>query len=389
MREELAYALVTPYSLRKSRTGGIIARLVSRTGLDLVAGRIFAPSAELASEYAGMVVTHRNARHQKIQELIRSYVLAHLSPDLAGRRARCLMLLFRGEAAVAKIREVAGNIATERTSGETVRDTYGDYIVDEKGEVRHFEPAILVGQDPEEVRAHLELWARYSDTDGSGLDKVVQFPPRSNVEQTLVLLKPDNFRFPSSRPGGIIDLFSRTGLFIIAFRVLRLSVAQAEEFYRPVLPVLEEILRKPAGARAREILSRELGLDLSAAVEKELGALLGPVQARHNWESIIEYMCGRRPSATRKEDRLTPGPEKCIALVYQGVDAVRKIRSVLGPTDPQKAPPGSIRREFGQTIMINSAHASDSPENAQREMRIVQVWENDFKAEVEKSFSSR
>ena len=46
--------------------------------------------------------------------------------------------------------------------------------------------------------------------------------------------------------------------------------------------------------------------------------------------------------------------------VHEGVEAVRKIRDVLGPTDPSKAPPGSIRREFGQTIMVNAAHASDS-----------------------------
>ena len=41
-----------------------------------------------------------------------------------------------------------------------------------------------------------------------------------------------------------------------------------------------------------------------------------------------------------------PGSEKCIALVYEGHEAVRKIRDVLGPTDPSKAPPGSIRREL-------------------------------------------
>ena len=76
-------------------------------------------------------------------------------------------------------------------------------------------------------------------------------------------------------------------------------------------------------------------------------------------------MSGRRPSATSDDQRHAPGTEKCIALVYQGEDAVRKIREVLGPTDPSKAPPGSIRKEFGQTIMINAAHASDSAENAQ------------------------
>ncbi len=81
-----------------------------------------------------------------------------------------------------------------------------------------------------------------------------------------------------------------------------------------------------------------------------------------------------------------PGTEKCIALVYEGVEAVRKIRDVLGPTDPSKAPPGSIRREFGQTIMVNAAHASDSPENAQREMSIISVGENNFRDVIQQFY---
>ena len=87
------------------------------------------------------------------------------------------------------------------------------------------------------------------------------------------------------------------------------------------------------------------------------------------------------------DQRHEPGSEKCIALVYQGVDAVRKIREVLGPTDPCKAPPGSIRSEFGQTIMVNAAHASDSAENAEREMGIVQIDENNLKPLIENFYA--
>jgi nucleoside diphosphate kinase len=65
---------------------------------------------------------------------------------------------------------------------------------------------------------------------------------------------------------------------------------------------------------------------------------------------------------------------------------VSKIRDVLGPTDPSKAPPGSIRREFGSTIMVNAAHASDSEENARREMGIVKVEENVFRHEIDAFF---
>src|SRR5436189_435812 len=94
-------------------------------------------------------------------------------------------------------------------------------------------------------------------------------------------------------------------------------------------------------------------------------------------------MAGRKQSECPQAERDAPCTEKAIAIVYQCVDALRKIRDVLGPTDPAKAPPGSIRREFGQTIMINAAHASDSPENAKREMAIVQMDENNFKPLIE------
>jgi nucleoside diphosphate kinase len=78
-----------------------------------------------------------------------------------------------------------------------------------------------------------------------------------------------------------------------------------------------------------------------------------------------------------------PGTEKCIALIYEGVEAIAKIRDVLGPTDPSKAPPGSVRREFGSNIMVNAAHASDSVASAQREMKIINVGQNTFRAVVE------
>jgi nucleoside diphosphate kinase len=65
-----------------------------------------------------------------------------------------------------------------------------------------------------------------------------------------------------------------------------------------------------------------------------------------------------------------------MVLVYEGEKAVDKIREVLGPTDPTKAPAGTVRREFGSNVMVNTAHASDSPENAKREMGIIKIDSN-------------
>jgi nucleoside diphosphate kinase len=260
-------------------------------------------------------------------------------------------LVFRGPDGIEKIRGTVGHIVHERTSGETIRDTFGDYITDASGNVTYFEPGVLAAFDAQAVERDLKLWAEFSDRDGGILDQAVQFPKETKVEKTLVLIKPDNFKFPNVRPGGVIEVFSRSGLYIVGFKVHRMSVAQAEKFYGPVLPVLQE---KLGGSKGREA-----------------------------WEDIVQFMAGARPSDTLPENREEPGSEKCIAIVYQGTDAVRKIRDVLGPTDPAKAPPGSIRKEFGQTIMINAAHASDSVENAEREMAIVQVEENNFKPLIE------
>ena len=55
MAKELAFVLINPYTVSKSRTGGVIARYISRTGLDFVAARMFAPSVELARSYAQLI----------------------------------------------------------------------------------------------------------------------------------------------------------------------------------------------------------------------------------------------------------------------------------------------------------------------------------------------
>ncbi len=349
--DELAYAIITPYSMRKSRTGGIIARLISRTGLDLAAARMFVPSAELVKRYAANIVSETEAKHRATQELIREYILKNFSDSKDGHAARVVVLVFRGPNASEKMRQAVGHISHEETRGETIRDTFGDYITDDSGKVTYFEPAVIAAFEPGAVERDLKLWAEFSDTDGGVLDEAIQFADSAKIEKTLVLIKPDNFKFPNMRPGAVLEVFSRTGLYIIGFKVHRMSVAQAEQFYGPVLPVLQE--------------------------------KLGHAKGRDAWEDVVQFMAGARPSDTLPEKRDAPGSEKCIALVYQGENAVSKIREVLGPTDPAKAPPGSIRKEFGQTIMINAAHASDSVENAKREMGIVRPEENNFKALIE------
>ena len=389
-KQELAYVLINPYTVYKSRTGGVISRLFTRTALELVAARMFAPNRELVEKYSEIIVSTKDPQDRQVQDLIRQYILDNYSPDpKTGQRRRVMMLVFRGEDAVRKVRQVVGSFRTNKPAGETIRDTYGDYIVGADGQVKYFEPAVLAAPTPEEAEVKLKLWGKYSESDGGFLEKVVPYPKEMQVEQTLVLLKPDNFRFPSARPGNIVDMLSRTGLYIIAISVHHMTVAEAEEFYGPVRTFLREKLKDISGQRSRLALEKEFGFGLTPATENALGEVMGPLFAEQQFGQIVQFMTGRKPEDCSPAAKVEPGPEKIVAVVYEGPDAVSKIRGVLGPTDPRKAPPGTIRRELGQDIMVNAAHASDSPENAQREMKIIKIHENNLKPLVEEFYNCR
>ena len=70
---------------------------------------------------------------------------------------------------------------------------------------------------------------------------------------------------------------------------------------------------------------------------------------------------------------LTSGPT--VALVWEGREAVAVARTLMGPTDGTKAPPATIRGDFALSIQNNLVHGSDSPENAELE---IKLW---FKSE--------
>lgn len=377
MAKELAFVLINPYTIAKSRTGGVIARYISRTALNFVAARMFAPSAELANAYSTLIRTDPDI-DDPIRSLLADYVAQQFAPDVVtGRRKRVMMLLFEGENAIQLVRDATGPIRPTN-SGETIRDTYGDFIVDEAGEVKYLEPAVFIGPTLRAAGEAIKLWAKYSDEDGGIVDEAGDVPQGEETEKALVILKPDNFRFASARPGLIIDIFSRSGLRIVGAKVHRMSVAEAEEFYGPVRNVLREKLKGMVAERSSRALKEELKIEVSEELKGQLGALLGPVYGDNQFYQIVQFMTGRWGEGILPEEKEKPGTVRCLLLVYAGPNAISRIRQILGPTDPTKAEAGSVRREFGQDIMVNSAHASDSVENAKREMGITKVGEDHF-----------
>jgi nucleoside-diphosphate kinase len=59
-----------------------------------------------------------------------------------------------------------------------------------------------------------------------------------------------------------------------------------------------------------------------------------------------------------------------VAAVFEGEDAIARIRKIMGATDPAKAAPGTIRKDYGLDMQRNSTHASDSPENGETEIAL-------------------
>jgi len=385
MSKELGYVLITPYTLRKSRTGGVLARLLSRTGLDLVAVRMFGPSPELVGRYAELIRSSEEV-WPEIRELLSDYILREFSPSADGQCHRVLMLLFEGDGAVRKLRDAVGGFEDSIESADTIRGTYGDYIKALDGEVTYFEPAVLVGPSTKAVKNVLGLWAEFSEADGGILDHAIRLADEADVQKTLVIIKPDNFTFPSSRPGNIVDLFSRSGLKIIGAKMLRMSLAEALEFYGPVQPVLREKLGGLAVDRACKVLTDEFDFEMPDEVRDALAGSLGPAFGDQQFYSIMKFMTGHWAPDVGDETQ-AEGKVRSMALVYAGENAVEKIRGILGPTDPSKAAPGSVRKEFGTDVMVNAAHASDSPENALREIGIVNVAEDTIARWYEKYFS--
>jgi len=124
---------------------------------------------------------------------------------------------------------------------------------------------------------------------------------------TLAIIKPD--AMASGKAGKVLAHLEAAGFKVRAARMARLTTAQAEAFY---------------------------------AVHRE----------RPFFRPLVTFM--------------TSGP--CLPLALERQDAVPKLREVIGATDPKDAAPGTVRALYAESKERNAIHASDSPENAAREV---------------------
>ncbi len=129
------------------------------------------------------------------------------------------------------------------------------------------------------------------------------------MERTLILVKPDIMN--RHLGGAVIDRLQKSGLHLVALKMLHMDEKLGRQHY-------------------------------AAHVEKSF------------FPDLLKYM--------------TSAP--IIAAVFEGPGAVEVARKTMGATDPAKAGPGTIRRDFGLDIQQNSVHGSDSPETAVVEINL-------------------
>jgi nucleoside diphosphate kinase len=319
--EELAYALVTPYSLHKSRTGGIIARLLWGN-VRLVAARMYAPrpDSRFIEEYCDAIYDpdEREVPLQ-YQRMIIEYVIKNLGkPNLRGVSNRLALLVFRGPNAQKEIAEALGHIRPG-VRGDDVRGTFGDFLMEDPDvldydpdyqdrrrllarygklreaplPVRHnafFEPAALTGTTPRMNEAHLKLFRKYAYSDGGFVLDAVEGAEGAGLETSMVILKPESFKHRNPLPGNLIDFFARTGMFITAMKVIEMDVDRAREFYGLKVPQFRRQLKGMVGERARRTVERARALSEEAIFR--LGADAAAARRPRNALEAVRHMEG-------------------------------------------------------------------------------------------------
>lgn len=129
------------------------------------------------------------------------------------------------------------------------------------------------------------------------------------MERSLVLIKPDAMQ--RGLAGTIISRLEGKGLKLVALKMLHMNRALAERHY---------------------------------AIHSD----------KPFFKDLVDYITST----------------SVVAGVFEGEGAVELIRKVMGATDPTKAEAGTIRKDFGLDVQRNSTHASDSPENAEKEIKL-------------------
>lgn len=173
-------------------------------------------------------------------------------------------------------------------------------------------------------------------------------------ERTLVLLQRDAVE--RKLVGEILKRFEQSGLSIVDMKMVHPDRKMAEKHYRATEEQIVGMGHKTLNAMKEQ------------GKQKDVKRLFGSEDPRKIGESLLEW----------SRDYITKG--KLVALILEGENAVKKVREIVGFTDPIKAEKGTIRGDFADDSIAkanmekrkvkNLIHAADSVESAEKEIKL-------------------
>lgn len=247
-------------ALERSITGAIISmiRFMSEEEkpLTFIGANIYRLTKALAEDFCKTL----EPDDPEIQNAFKQSILNENFDKNKYKIRRIFNLVIEGEDAIKKIRDLVGDI--RKRNGTTILGKFGFYS---KGV---FEFPVSCPFSIDSAKAQIDLfWNKYKHLGGIAKD-TINYPTKDNIEQTVVIIKPNAFEKPyDPRIGDVIDILSRTGMFIIACKIQIPTREQMEKFY-------------------------------------------APHKGKHFFEELINFMSGR----------------KSLALLYEGIHARSKIR---------------------------------------------------------------
>jgi len=224
--------IVNIYSsaLERSITGAIISmiRFMAQEDkpLNIIAADIYRATKELVFSFANTLQIK-----DEIGEEFKEWLLTEKGVDKSKYNVgRVFNLVIEGENAIERVKTIVGDIRYR--NGVTILGKFGFFYKEKNKIICEFPVSCPSSKDEAEIQIDL-FWNRYKKL-GGPVKGAIKYADKKSVEESVVIIKPNAFDKPyDPRVGDVIDILSRTGMFIIGAKIQTPTRAQMEEFYAP------------------------------------------------------------------------------------------------------------------------------------------------------------
>ncbi len=224
-------------ALERSITGDILSMIRFMTEgdapLNIIAANIYSLTPDFARDFCQTLSLPETKEEKDIQDKFKQMLISEENYDKRKyKRKRVFNVVIEGEDAINRISHLMGDI--RHRNGTTILGRYGFFYKTQTDLLIEFPASAPLNK--QEAEAQLEImWHKYKSCSGP-LKEAIVYPEdkKGQVEQSLVLIKPNVFNIPHDpRLGNVIDTFSKTGMSIISAKIITPTPEMMREFYIP------------------------------------------------------------------------------------------------------------------------------------------------------------